>query len=209
MSHTDALHHEASVLQEEMPQPKADDFNALIKKSAERLLPLLGDELQLSSFLASDVVPADVGPTQIEELLAELFATARQQVVTPGTAFLRTENVTISSDEYPHARPETASHVVLSLLQTGCLTKDDPTEVTEVMLRGVRRIVAQSRGFVSLTQTVAGETLIKIHLPALAQFPLSSPGVDRKQTVESSAQCSAMAILGQLRDTTEGDAVRH
>jgi len=176
-----------------MPQRKADDFNTLVKKSAERLLPLLGEELQLSSFLASDVAPADVHPTQIEELLAELFATARQQVVTPGVAFIRTENVTISSNDHSHAPPETVSHVVLSFRQTGCMVKDDPTEVTEVMLRGVRRIAEESRWFMSLSQT-SGETLIKIHLPALEQFHLAphvcADGLaDGKPAVESSADC--------------------
>jgi len=194
MSHTEGLHYEVSVLHAEMLQPKADDFNALIKKSAERLLPLLGDEIQLWSFLASDVVPADVRPIQIEELLAELFATARQQVATPGLAFLRTENVTISSNDYSHAPPETASHVVLSFRQTGCVAKDDPTEVTEVMLRGVRRIAEESHGFVRLNQTPTGETLIQIHLPALEQCHLAPPGraeglVDGQQTVESNAEC--------------------
>jgi hypothetical protein len=167
MPHRDALHYKASVLHPEMLQPRADDFNALIKKSTERLLPLLGEELQLWSFLASDVVPADVRPIQIEELLAELFATARQQVATPGVAFLRTGNVTISSNDYSDSPPETASHVVLSFRQSGCLAKDDPIGVTEVMLRGVRRIAEASHGFVRLNQTPAGETLIQIHLPAL------------------------------------------
>jgi len=175
-----------------MLQPRADDFNALIKKSTERLLPLLGEELQLWSFLASDVVPADVCPIQIEELLAELFATARQQVATPGVAFLRTGNVTISSNDYSDSPPETASHVVLSFRQSGCLAKDDPIGVTEVMLRGVRRIAEASHGFVRLNQTPAGETLIQIHLPVLDQCHPASHArgeglADGHQTAESNA----------------------
>jgi hypothetical protein len=137
------------------------DLNTPVKKAVDRLLPLLGDRIQLNSFLASDVVPADVFPAQIEEIVAELFAGAREQMQAGGDVFLRTENGALPSGEIA---PQ------LTFEQAPSEVDDTQPEEAEIMLRAVRNIVEESHGFVSMHQTPYRKTLIRICLPVFQQF---------------------------------------
>jgi hypothetical protein len=95
------------------PHPEVLDqasgsFNALIKQSAERLLPLLGERIHLRSFCATGLSPVVISPTQIEDILGRLFVKAREEMQPGGLVLLQTAHSTNPSGSYP-------SHVVLTL----------------------------------------------------------------------------------------------
>ena len=83
------------------------NFNALIKQSAERLLPLLGERIHLRSFCATGLSPVVISPTQIEDILGRLFVKAREEMQPGGLVLLQTAHSTNPPGSYP-------SHVVLT-----------------------------------------------------------------------------------------------
>jgi hypothetical protein len=69
--------------------PTGGSLNALIKESAERLLPLLGEQIQLRSFCASSPFPVVIASTQIDDILERLFIQARGDIQSGGTVLLQ------------------------------------------------------------------------------------------------------------------------
>ena len=77
--------------------PTGGSLNALIKESAERLLPLLGEQMQLRSFCASSPFPVLISPAQIDDILERLFIQARQELQAGGTVLLQATRGRIGS----------------------------------------------------------------------------------------------------------------
>ena len=112
MPHADMKHQNVPM----SPHPEVLDqtngnFNALIKQSAERLLPLLGDQIHLRSFCASGVFPVVISPTQVEELLGRLFVKAREEMEPGGMVLLQTAHSAVPLNSHP-------SHVVVTVRYT-------------------------------------------------------------------------------------------
>lgn len=72
-------------------------LNALIKRSAEKHLPLLGEQIRLRSFCASSPFPVVISSTQIDDILARLFTQARQEMQGGGTILLQATRGKIGS----------------------------------------------------------------------------------------------------------------
>jgi hypothetical protein len=84
------------------------NLNTLIKQSAEKLLPLLGEQIRLRSFCASGLFPIVISPTQIDDILCRVFIQAREEMNTGGIVLLHTEHSTIRPD------------IVLTVRYAGC-----------------------------------------------------------------------------------------
>ena len=73
----------------EVCDPISGNLNGLIKESAERLLPLLGEQIRLRSFCASSPFPVVISPAQIDDILERLFIQAREEMQAGGTILLQ------------------------------------------------------------------------------------------------------------------------
>ena len=135
-------------------QPASGNFNALLKQSAEKLLPLLGQQIRLRLFCASDVFQVVMQPSQMDDILGCLFVKAKDDMQTGGTVLLQTGD-------------DVGSHVVVTFSYTACEADDDENDAP---LQAVRDIVEDSRGFVSLDCIPYQETSIRIHLPVFDRF---------------------------------------
>ena len=134
--------------------PASGNLNALLKESAEKLLPLLGHQIRLRLFCASDVFPVVMHPSQMDDILGCLFVKAKDDMQTGGTVLLQTGG-------------EIGSHVVVTFSYTACEADDDENGAP---IQAVRSIVEDRRGFVSLDCIPFQETSIRIHLPVFDRF---------------------------------------
>ena len=77
--------------------PTGGSLNALIKQSAERLLPLLGEQIRLRLFCVSHPFATVISPAQIDDILERLFIQARDEMQAGGTILLQATRGKIGS----------------------------------------------------------------------------------------------------------------
>ena len=97
MQHADVEHRNVTLSAHAEVDPTNDCLNALIKHSAERLLPLLGEHIRLRSFCVSHPFPVVISLEQIDDILERLFTQAREDMQTGGTVLLQASRGRIGS----------------------------------------------------------------------------------------------------------------
>ncbi len=144
------------------------NFNALIKESAERLLPLLDEQIRVRSFCSSGLFPVVISPTRIEDIVGRLFFKAREEMRSGGHILLQTACSTIPLNCCSDSPTANASYVVLSFRYTACARYGDhstPMHPDGATIQAVQNIVEESRGFMLLDCIPQQETAIRIYLP--------------------------------------------
>jgi hypothetical protein len=142
------------------------ELNEFLKEAAERFLPLLGDDIQLASFLARDVLAPDVSAGQIDEIVSDIFGHARQRMMNGGVVFLRTGNA-VSESETDLMAPAEPSYVMVTLEFTASEIQTSVPRPPEALLRRLRNTIEPARGFICFNQNGARHSSIEIHLPVL------------------------------------------
>jgi PAS domain S-box-containing protein len=161
-------------------QPMVLDLNAVVSDMEAMLRRLLGEGVELSIVLAPELgsVRADLG--QIEQVLVNLAANARDATAGGGRVTIETRNVAVDVD-YAAAHPGSVAgpHVVLMMTDNG-EGMDAPTQArifepffttkevgrgTGLGLSTVYGIVQQSGGHVWVYSAVGVGTTLKIHFP--------------------------------------------
>ncbi len=164
-------------------QPRPLDLNACVRKAEPLLRRLIGEHLELRLDLADSVEAVSADPAQVDQVLINLLANARDAMPTGGT-------ITIASG-YQHltavdldGQPVGAvsAHVWLSVTDTG-MGMDAATQrrvfepffTTKALGKGtglglatVYGIVKQSQGFIDVESEVGRGTTFRIMLPVLA-----------------------------------------
>ena len=172
MPHADLKHRNSPLSSyPEVFDPISGNLNALIKQSAERMLPLLGDEIRVRSFCSAGLSPVVISPTQIEDIVGRLFAKAREEMQSGGMVMLQTARSTIPLTGHSDSPAENVSYVVVTFRYTAYETSD--VHSSQLPPRGatieaIRDIVEESRGFMSLDCIPYRETLINIYLPVIS-----------------------------------------
>jgi len=143
------------------------ELNEFLKEAAERFLPLLGDDIQLASFLARDVFAPDVSADQIDEIVSDVFGHARQRMMNGGVVFLRTGNAVSESDSDLPAAAEMPSYITLTLEFTVPQIETSVPRRPEALLHRLRNTIESARGFICFSQNGAQHSSIEIYLPVL------------------------------------------
>ena len=181
--------------------PVTNDLNTLLKRSAEKLLPLLGSQIQLGLFCASGVFPVVLRMNQIEDIVSRFFVQANKEIQGAGIVVLQTARCAIPAYGYSNPLTGIASHVAVTLryaacqvdgIQTGAAAGAQSgrnTSSSEDSFQAFRDIVEEGRGFLSLDSISWPQTMIRIHLPVVNLFDNTSsdfrtPDVTGERLVE-------------------------
>ena len=141
---------------------------------------LIGENIELVWSPSSELWPIKVDPTQIDQIMANLCANARDAIDSVGVITIATENVTVT--EHYHVGREDVTpgeYVQLTVSDTGCgIDKNnqehlfEPFFTTKEIGRGtglglatVFGAVRQNNGFIYVYSELGLGTTFKIYLP--------------------------------------------
>jgi PAS domain S-box-containing protein len=164
--------------------PKVIDLNDYVGKMLSMLRRLIGEDVALTWLPGDDLGAVEIDPTQIDQILANLTANARDAIAGVGQVAIRTGNVAFDAaycQAHPAFRP--GLWVMLELVDSGrgmdAETLDhifEPFYTTKAEGKGtglglatVYGIVEQNRGFISAASVPGRGTTVQIFLPRVAR----------------------------------------
>jgi CheY-like chemotaxis protein len=160
--------------------PRIIDLNDYVGRTLSMLQRLIGENVTLTWRPGENLSAVEIDPTQIDQILANLTANARDAIAGVGQVTIRTDNVSLDAAycrEHSGLRP--GAWVMLELADSGRGMDQDtldhifePFYTTKAEGHGiglglatVYGIVEQNRGFISASSRLGGGTTVRVFLP--------------------------------------------
>jgi two-component system cell cycle sensor histidine kinase/response regulator CckA len=175
---TDLTHQLLKFARREVVRPRVLDLNAVVAGAEEALRGAIGDEITLISRPAEALPPVTCDPDQIEQVLSQLAANARDAMPAGGNLVIDTASSRLAAGEHADLAP--GDYVRLRVSDSGrgmphevverafepFFTTKASGEGTGLGLATVYGIVTQAGGHVSLTSEPELGTTVTVLLPA-------------------------------------------
>ena len=163
--------------------PRVVDLNDFVSASLKMLRRLIGEHVTLSWHPGRDVWPVRIDPVQVDQILVNLVANARDAIGDAGAVVIHTENVPPSSIFMYPGLPA-GDYVRLAVVDDGkgmdAETQNhlfEPFYTTKPAGRGtglgmasVDGIVRQNGGLISVTSAVGRGTTVNVLLPRVVMI---------------------------------------
>jgi two-component system, cell cycle sensor histidine kinase and response regulator CckA len=164
--------------------PRIIDLNDYVGRMLSMLRRLIGENVTLTWQPGERLSAVEVDPSQIDQILANLTANARDAIAGVGQVTIRTDNVSFDAAycrTHPALRP--GAWVMLELSDSGrgmdqetldhifepFYTTKAEGQGTGLGLATVYGIVEQNRGFISASSRLGGGTTVQVFLPRLSR----------------------------------------
>jgi signal transduction histidine kinase len=167
-------------------QPRVIDLNGVVAEMGKMLPRLIGEHIEYSFSPDPNLASVKADPVQIEQVILNLAANARDAMPRGGKLSVRTENITMNEAEATKRPPMAPGrYVLLSVSDTG-QGMDEATKVhifepffttkelgkgTGLGLATVYGVVKQSGGFIWVDSAPGAGTTFEIYLPQAAEAP--------------------------------------
>jgi PAS domain S-box-containing protein len=172
-------------------QLRVVNLNDIILNLLTMLHRIIGEHIEIHTVLAEDLAAVKADAGQLEQVLMNLSANARDAMPKGGRLTLETQNVELDENFVRrHVGSAVGPHVVLTVSDTGSgmdaatlarifepfFTTKGPASGTGLGLAMVYGVVKQSGGCIWVYSEVGEGTTFKIYLPRAAQTAESSIG---------------------------------
>jgi PAS domain S-box-containing protein len=165
-------------------QPKVLNLNTIISNVGNLLKRLIGEDIELETFLAEELGSVKADPGQVEQILMNLAINSRDAMPGGGKLTLETSNLEIKEDYIREkAFVRAGLYVCLAVSDTGCGMDDatksrlfEPFFTTKEVGKGtglglatVYGIVKQSGGYIWCYTEINRGTTFKIYFPRVEE----------------------------------------
>ena len=157
--------------------PRVVDLDSVVSSLEVTLKRLLGDRVSLAIELAADGARVRIDPTQIERIVVNLCANARDAMPDGGCVAITTA-VCVLDDDFCRTHPEATAgrHVLLRVADSGIGMSPDVLErafepfftTKGLGLATVYGMVTQNRGAVTITSRPGEGSRLSVYLPMQA-----------------------------------------
>jgi two-component system cell cycle sensor histidine kinase/response regulator CckA len=166
--------------------PKVLDLNAIVEGMEAMLHRIIGDDVSVGIRLAPDLAPIQADRAQIERVILNLAANARDAMPGGGALTIETANVDVDEAQVAqHGEGAAGPHVLLAVSDTGHGMDDDVAKHlfepffttkaagagTGLGLATVFGVVKQSGGGIYVYSEPGRGSTFKIYLPAATALP--------------------------------------
>lgn len=101
-------------------RPVVIDLNRVVEELETLMVRLIGEDLQLESFLSERLWNVRIDPSQVEQILVNLLVNARDAMPTGGKITIETSNVRLTAADLPRTwEVEPGNYVLLAVSDTG------------------------------------------------------------------------------------------
>jgi len=162
-------------------QPRVLNLNEIISDIYKMLVRMIEEHIELKTNYASDLQSVKIDPTQIEQVIFNLAANARDAMPSGGILTIKTENFVLNEDHFHRALNDTAPgpYIKLTISDTG-VGMDSETQAhifepffttkgigkgTGLGMSTVYGIVKQNAGFIQVYSKKGRGTTFEIYLP--------------------------------------------
>ena len=161
-------------------QQQAVNLNDVVIRSQDLSKRLAGESIHIDTRLGQDLGPVTADPVQLQQIILNLIANARDAMGGTGQISIITRNIVLQqppSNEYFTATPKTGTYVVLEISDTGSgISREvlshifEPFYTTKAEGSGLGLstsygIAAQSSGYMSVQTEPGHGTTLKLYLP--------------------------------------------
>jgi PAS domain S-box-containing protein len=166
--------------------PKVLDLNAIVEGMEAMLHRIIGDDVSVGIRLAPDLAPIEADRAQIERVILNLAANARDAMPGGGALTIETANVDVDEAQVAqHGEGAAGPHVLLAVSDTGHGMDDDVAKHlfepffttkaagggTGLGLATVFGVVKQTGGGIYVYSEPGRGSTFKIYLPAATALP--------------------------------------
>jgi two-component system, cell cycle sensor histidine kinase and response regulator CckA len=170
----------------QMLQPQLVDLNGIVEDTMEMLRRLIGEDIDLSATLSSEIGSVHADPGQLGQVLVNLVVNSRDAITNGGSITIETKKVHIDRQYADaHVDTEPGTYVLLSVSDTGVgmdhetvrhvfepfFTTKEVGKGTGLGLATVYGIVKQSGGNIIPYSEPGKGTTMKIYLPHASGGP--------------------------------------
>ncbi|MBI4263330.1 MAG: response regulator [Acidobacteria bacterium] len=167
--------------------PRPIDLGRLARAAGDLLTQFIGEHIQLTIDVASDLHAVEADPGQIEQVLMNLAINARDAMPEGGRLAVRLQNVTLDEEfAQNHAPQPPGEYVLLQVSDTGhgmsaetrehdfepFFTTKDAAHGSGLGLSTVYGIVKQSGGYIWIDSEPGQGTVISVYLPPTSAVPV-------------------------------------
>ncbi|MBW2644090.1 MAG: response regulator, partial [Deltaproteobacteria bacterium] len=172
---------------------KPIDINGLVEKSSE-MFSRTKKEIRIHRKYQEDIWSIEVDPSQIEQVLLNLYVNAGQAMPGGGDLYLQTENVTLNENYVSKFSAERGDYVKISVKDTGVgmdentikrifdpfFTTKDRERGTGLGLASAYGIIKNHDGIINANSMIGKGTTFDVYLPASKKKVVQKTHLDRE-----------------------------
>jgi signal transduction histidine kinase/ActR/RegA family two-component response regulator len=201
-------------------RPVVIDLNRVVEELEALMVRLIGEDLQLESFLSERLWNVRIDPSQVEQILVNLLVNARDAMPTGGKITIETSNVRLTAADLPRTwEVEPGEYVLMAVSDTGLgiepairdkifepfFTTKSHSSSSGLGLATVYGIVQQNGGLLTVYSEVGLGTTFKIYLPKSDEAAApSAPEPAEAPAVGGTERLLLVEDNDELRASTKG-----